>query len=197
MLTDTCPQATVIGIDLFREGFDIARQRSRTPLVQGTIEQLPFRRRFDLVAAFDVIEHVPDDRRALDTLRRALTPDGWLVITVPAGRRLWSRFDEEAHHCRRYERDELHDRLLEAGFRIERITYMMATLYPALRIARFLGTSRSATSEGSAVARELRIVPIVNGSLAALLTIEGSLVAKGWTPPLGTSLLAIGRAPDE
>jgi SAM-dependent methyltransferase len=187
------PRATLVGVDLFDEGFSFARRRTRAHLVRANIAQLPFRGEFDLVGAFDVLEHVEDDRAALTRIRHLLTPDGRLVLTVPACARLWSRFDEDSHHFRRYEPDELRDRLLGAGFVVERLTFLFAALYPLLRVGRWISDRLPAGPGRSPVASELRVVPIVNAGLTAILDLEARIRSAGVPLPIGTSLLAIAR----
>jgi hypothetical protein len=43
---------------------------------------------------FDVIEHVDDDVGLLEQARRALVPNGYVAVTVPAGPHLWTRYDD-------------------------------------------------------------------------------------------------------
>lgn len=194
VLKDAWPRATLVGLDLFREGFRVARQRTTAPLVQAAADALPFGSTFDAVAAFDVIEHLADDGAVLAGIRRVLKRRGWLFITVPAFEHLWSRFDEEAHHCRRYERGELRARLIDAGFRVHRLTYVMATLYPVLRTARAIARITAEQAARSSVEANLRIVPVVNTVLKTVLSVEAQLVEAGVSLPFGTSLLAIAQS---
>jgi len=188
------PRATIVGVDLFEEGLAAARRRTRAHLVRANIDQLPFQREFDVIGAFDVSEHVEGDREALTHLRRLLTPGGYLVLTVPACARLWSRFDTDSHHFRRYEPDELRERLTAAGFVVERLTYFFAALYPVLRIVRWMSDRLPGRKDAaSPVARELRIVPIVNLAAMAILEMEARVASAGFRLPIGTSLLAIAR----
>ena len=188
------PGATLVGVDLFEEGLAAARIRTRAHLVRANIERLPFQSEFAVIGAFDVLEHVEDDRAALTNIRRLLAPDGHLVLTVPACARLWSRFDNDSHHFRRYEPDELRERLVSAGFVVERLTYFFAALYPVLRIGRWL-SDRLPVRKGasSPVARELRVVPIVNAAAMSILEIEARVASAGFRLPIGTSLVAIAR----
>ena len=201
LLDELCAGGTVVGMDLFHEGLRLARQRTRAPLVQARVESPPFRSRFELVGIFDTLEHVEDDRAALRHLRDLLQPGGALLVTVPAYQALWSEFDDEAHHCRRYEPATLETRLLEAGFTVEYLTPFMATLYPVARIGRaasdVLRRRRRAAGRagGSAVVEQLRIMPIVNPLLSFLLTQEARLLAGRHRLPFGTSLLALARMP--
>lgn len=78
-----------------------------------------WRGRFDHVFAFDVLEHIEDDRGALAQWVDWLRPGGTLVLSVPARMALWSAGDEWAGHFRRYERDDLIRLLETAGLRVE------------------------------------------------------------------------------
>ena len=83
----------------------VERLNARGALAQqGDASTLPFNdAEFDLVCAFDVIEHVEDDRRILNELSRVLKDDGALIISVPLHAWLWNAFDDLVGHVRRYE----------------------------------------------------------------------------------------------
>ncbi len=88
--------------------------------VEGEITALPFGDgRFDLVAAFDVIEHVEDDRRVFGELARVLKPGGVLLCSVPLHASHWTSFDAYVGHARRYNPADLSAMLADAGFVIE------------------------------------------------------------------------------
>jgi len=201
MLEATCAGAALVGMDVYAEGLSYARRRTSARLVQGRTEQPPFNVRFHLVALFDVLEHLDDDRGALARLRDLVEPGGALVVTVPACGRLWSRFDEESLHRRRYEPADLARRLREADFEVEYVTLFMMALYPVARVGRRLGDrirsarARSAGTEGSAVMDEIRIRPGINLLMRAALAPEPRLLGWRWRLPFGTSVLAVARAP--
>jgi SAM-dependent methyltransferase len=89
--------------------------------VVGQMEKIPFEKSFfDHVFAFEVLEHTEDDFLALKEVYRVLKPGGVFVFSVPLQRRFWSVADELAGHKRRYEKKELVEILLRAGFLIER-----------------------------------------------------------------------------
>lgn len=77
--------------------------------------------RFDAVCAFDVLEHIEDDRAAVALWASWLRPGGTLLLSVPAHARLWSAGDEWAGHFRRYDRSVLLGLLREAGLEIEQV----------------------------------------------------------------------------
>jgi len=94
-------------IDISRPA--VARLNARGGIaVAREIDALPFGdREFDLVCAFDVIEHVQDDRRLFGEVSRVLKDDGVLIFSVPVHAHLWTEFDDLVGHVRRYEPPQL------------------------------------------------------------------------------------------
>ncbi len=200
MLRDSCAGAAVIvGMDLFGEGLRFAQRRLPIPLVQGRIEQPPFRVNFDLVGMFDVLEHISDDLTTLQTIRSLLAPGGRIVLTVPACQRLWSQFDEESHHVRRYEPGQLRACLEQSGYTVEYLTPFMSALYPMVRVSRWVADmarqvrERMGLARRSAVLTNLRVVPLVNEVIALLLRRDAAALARRHELRRGTSLVAVAR----
>jgi SAM-dependent methyltransferase len=77
---------------------------------------------FDVVCAFEVLEHIPDDETVLHELARVLRPGGALFFSVPVEPKLWTGFDDACGHVRRYVASELAARLAALGLHIERWT---------------------------------------------------------------------------
>jgi ubiquinone/menaquinone biosynthesis C-methylase UbiE len=71
---------------------------------------------FDCVLCSEVLEHIPDDAKAVSELRRVLKPGGVLVATVPFQKRFWAEDDEYVGHLRRYDPGELEQKLQSNGF---------------------------------------------------------------------------------
>jgi SAM-dependent methyltransferase len=71
----------------------------------------------DYLFAFEVLEHIPDDRAALESWIPALRPGGRVLLSVPAHQRKFGRVDSVKGHVRRYERAQLEGLLREVGFR--------------------------------------------------------------------------------
>jgi SAM-dependent methyltransferase len=199
VLEQICRGGTVIGMDVFAEGLPYARGRVGCGLVRADIRRPPFTARFQLIGIFDVLEHLPDDRRVLNDLHAMLDPGGGLLLTVPAHPALWSYFDRASCHRRRYEPEELENKLSNAGFHVEYLTQYMSTIFPLVwlgrRVAFFFGKNRTDTGEltHGLARQELRIVPVLNGLLTFLLTQEIRLIARRRRLLIGTSLLAIAR----
>jgi 2-polyprenyl-3-methyl-5-hydroxy-6-metoxy-1,4-benzoquinol methylase len=198
-LEKACSRGVVVGMDLFAEGLAFARKRTSCGLVQGDVEQPAFGVPFDVIGAFDVIEHLPDDLRILRSLHAMLRPAGVLLVTVPAYRSLWSYFDEASHHCRRYEPGDLRQKLNQAGFEVEFLSPFMASVYPLMWLVRRIGSLRrrgktpSAESDLLLTLQELRIVPVLNGLLTFVLRQEARLIQARMVLPFGSSLIAAAR----
>jgi SAM-dependent methyltransferase len=75
---------------------------------------------YDAVCAFEVLEHIEDDRQALASWRARLVPGGFLLLSVPAHSRRFGLSDTYVGHCRRYDRAQLRERLEAEGFEIVR-----------------------------------------------------------------------------
>jgi len=89
--------------------------------VAGDLARLPFHDgEFDLIAAFDVIEHVDDDRGVFHEISRVLKGGGILIFSVPLHPSLWTEFDNVVGHVRRYEPGQLLALLTEHGLALEK-----------------------------------------------------------------------------
>jgi SAM-dependent methyltransferase len=77
----------------------------------------------DLIFTFNVLEHIADDRAALQLLADKLRPGGKLLVYVPAHRILFTAMDRKVGHLRRYHRGELTTLVTAAGLRIDRVRY--------------------------------------------------------------------------
>jgi SAM-dependent methyltransferase len=111
--------------------------------VCGSATALPFADdTFDVVAAFDVVEHCEPEQLAISELTRVLAPGGRLLLSVPAYQWAWSHHDVRAGHYRRYTRPRLVDLVQEAGLTVDRSTYAFGGVFPffvAERLARRIG----------------------------------------------------------
>jgi SAM-dependent methyltransferase len=196
-LEDICHEGTVIGMDLFREGFQFAQRRSKCPLVQADASLPPFACQFHLIGMFDVIEHVPNDVSLLGDVYRLLAPGGAVLVTVPAHMSLWSYFDEASNHCRRYELAELGRRLSEAGLQVEFLSEYMCGVTPLVWLKRrIVEKGRSGANRRADIVKdELKIYPALNGALSFLLNQEVRWLSGRRRLPFGTSIIAIARRP--
>jgi SAM-dependent methyltransferase len=201
VLEQACPGALVLGLDLHIEGLLFAHARLNSPLVQADLYHLPFGSKFDLVCAFDVLEHLQDDESVLKYLYDIIAPGGFLFLTVPAHPSLWSFLDEAYHHCRRYKPGDLEKKLTDTGFQVVYATQFMTILYPFVwlsRKLRFIGLKQDKLSDeefNALATSEFKITPIMNPFFATLLSIEIPFIASRKKLPVGTSLLALAHKP--
>ncbi|KRE43558.1 class I SAM-dependent methyltransferase [Knoellia sp. Soil729] len=110
--------------------------------VCGSALSLPFAdASFDMVSAFDVIEHCDPEDEALAEVARVLQPGGAFLMAVPAYQWAWTDFDVANGHFRRYTRRRAVAAVEAAGFRVQRSTYAFTSVFPgfvAERVARRL-----------------------------------------------------------
>lgn len=178
------------GVDMSAEALDFCRRRGVDSVTLHTAGELPFpERSFDLLTAFDVIEHIEDDRAALREFRRVLRPGGWMLIYTPALPWLYNEHDRIVHHKRRYRREELRDKILEAGYRLEHLTYVNGLVLPLVLLARVLAKLRP----GGAGHQEMEVPSApVNALVTALCYAEEPLVRHDLVP-VGMTLVAVAR----
>jgi SAM-dependent methyltransferase len=184
----------VTGIDMHRAALAHARARVRGRLFSSSRTVLPFFRDFDIASLFDVIEHIDDDVGVLQQAGTVLRANGLVVITVPAGPELWTRYDEVIGHKRRYDRDTLADVLRKGGFEICYIGYFSCLPLLVQVAQRWLTPElRSASRDSTAIVRQaLRLPPEpLNTLLRWSIRVETPLRSFRWVR--GGSLLAIAR----
>jgi SAM-dependent methyltransferase len=190
-LAEGAPTAELTGTELFDEGLEVARGRMPgASLMQADARHLPFGTEFDLVGAFDVIEHIDDDMRALREMHRVLNPGGGVIVTVPQHPWLWSASDNYARHERRYTRKLLRARLEEAGFAVERLTSFVTLLLPLMVVSRYLG--RGGASDDPQA--ELKLPRVVDLLFEGTARMEQLAIMRGASLPAGGSLMAVARA---
>ena len=139
--------------------------------------------RIDTITCLNVLEHIKEDVGALQTMRQILEPGGRLVMLVPAYRPLYGTMDAADHHYRRYAAREVRRKLGEAGFAVERVWHMNV---PGL-LAWFINGKilrKTLASEGQ--------YGLYNALVPYFRATE-KLLPGG--PPIGLSVLAVGRKP--
>lgn len=182
------PEARLVGTEAFVEGLAFARGRApEAELMQMDARALPYVDEFDVVAAFDVIEHIGEDELVLRNFYRATRPGGHCLLTVPQHMWLWSPMDEEACHKRRYGAGELERKAVRAGFHVARSTSFMTILLPVIALSRLLDRHRGRTGGPES----LRVNPAVNRIFEALLPLERAAIRSGVSLPVGGSRLVV------
>lgn len=181
-----------MGVDMkMRAVLDCRNQGQE--VVQARAQELPFKPgTFDLVCAFDVLEHLDDDRGALGQWREILKPGGHLLISVPAYQYLWDSQDDLANHKRRYVLTDLRAKLTEAQLSVKRITYFNTLLFPMVLVIRLLRKAQAAVfgeqenKSDFSLTREGRI----NDILLKIFSSEIRLL-KAFNFPFGGSIFCV------
>jgi SAM-dependent methyltransferase len=145
----------------------------------------------DLISALDVLEHMDDDMRALNEFHRVLRPEGFLLVTVPAYRFLWSEHDEALMHRRRYVASELHVKLARSGFRVLKRSYAVFFLFFPIvfyRLFRGLFPKDPLAPRASYV----KLPAVLNRLLIVFLRIEAGMMGAV-NLPWGTSIIVLAQ----
>jgi SAM-dependent methyltransferase len=194
-LLDTFGRA--YGFDLTETGLRIGRDAGRTRLARATVTAVPFpTASFDIVTSFDVLYSLEDgdETAAITEMYRLLKPGGCAIVNVAAMPVLRGDHSVLSREVRRYTRGDLRARIERAGFRVERLTYTNATLFPALAIARLLQRRRGLRNEGETES-EITVPPApINAMMTLVMHIE-ALWLRAFDAPFGSSLLCVARKP--
>ena len=182
------PDARIVGTEIYTAGLAFASRRlPSVALLQMDARKLPYVAEFDVLGAFDVIEHILEDELVLQNFYRAIKPGGGCLITVPQHQWLWSPIDDAACHQRRYSAMELHNKVEAAGLRIVRSTSIVTLMLASRRAVRRKG--RVGDSE------ELLLNHVIDRVLAFIMQIEHALIRFGISLPIGGSRLLVAIKP--
>lgn len=180
----------VDALELDDQARALAEQRLGRPVMRAPLPELAGvpDRHYDLIGAFDVIEHIDDDSAAIASIAAKLKPGGKLLMTVPAHGWMWSAHDVVNHHRRRYSRAAL-KRLIDASpLKLERIGYFNSLLFP-LAVAERLSSKLRGKEDA-----DLKLPPApLNAALEKAFAAERHLIARLPLPP-GLSLFALASA---
>lgn len=185
----------LIGSEVHLSGLLKAQERlgCRAELIQMDARAIPARFAFDLVGAFDVLEHVVEDETVIAEIHSVLAPGGGFIASVPQHPFLWSEVDDLSYHVRRYRRGELEDKLRAAGFDIVFSTSYLVFLLPLMIASRLADRWRREPRHQGAAVQQFRLSQIVNAGLRALTNAEVALTLGGVSWPAGGSRIVVAR----
>jgi SAM-dependent methyltransferase len=178
------------GLELDEEARTIAERRLGRAVMSAPLPELAGvpDRHYDLIGAFDVIEHVENDAASLASIASKLKPGGKFVMTVPAHRWMWSPHDVINHHKRRYSQRSLRALIDASPLRLEKAGYFNSFLFP-LAIA-----ARGASKLGAGADVDMNLPPApLNRLMEAMFAAERHLIGRLPLPP-GLSLFAVASA---
>jgi SAM-dependent methyltransferase len=143
---------------------------------------------YDLIGAFDVIEHIDEDSAALASIASRLKPGGKFVMAVPAHQWMWSAHDVMNHHKRRYSKAALRRLIESSPLKLVKIGYFNSLLFP-LAVAERAASKLMGREEADV---KLPSAPL-NAALEKVFAAERYLVGRLPLPP-GLSLFAVAEA---
>lgn len=185
------PGRVMFGSEIFTAGLHYAAQRvPSATLMQMDARDIPFLEEFDVIGAFDVLEHIKEDVLVIEQMYCALKPGGIVILTVPQHQWLWSAFDDCARHERRYSKCELSRKVTDVGFKVLRDTSFVSILLPAMIISRVLNRKRAIDLDRST---EVTVNKNFNVLFGYLLEAELMGIKTGMSYPIGGSRLVVAR----
>ncbi|TET54091.1 MAG: class I SAM-dependent methyltransferase, partial [Actinobacteria bacterium] len=130
----------ITGIDSHREAIDFCKKTlPEATFIQEDARKLSIvDKSFDFVLASDVLEHAPDDESLVKEAFRVLKTGGNILVTAPAHKSLFGKRDIDAGHQRRYSKNELKDKLRNAGFSVKYLNHYNFFLFPLMLMSRAL-----------------------------------------------------------
>ena len=183
------PQLALHGSDLYEEALPfILRRVPEARVFWMDARQIPFQDEFDVIGAFDVLEHIEKDEKVLSQMYQAVKPGGGILLTVLQHPFLWSQFDSLQFHFRRYRVGELEEKVRRAGFRIVRRTSFVSLLLPVMILSRLPYLKKDSQKS---IPMGLHRKGPVNSFLNAVMAFERVLIRAGVSFPVGGSFLLV------
>lgn len=160
---------------------------------QIDLMNLQMENEWDVAFLLDVIEHLPDDKRAMQEAKNALKPGGLLFVATPAFQQFWSYNDDLAQHHRRYRRSDFYRLAQESGLTLLDTRYFMFFLSPLYLLSRIRpGIDKLSIEEKLKIVLKQHQIPAtpINSILSKIFEAETPL--GHWVNfPWGTSILGV------
>ena len=182
----------VYGIDMSDEALKFCRINGLKNIKKSSVENIRFKdNSFDIVTSFEVLYHkdVKDYNKAIKEFYRVLNKNGLLILRLPAFNALYGGHDVVVHGARRFTKNQVKNSVINAGFKIERLTYINSiSFFPVLAlrsIQRIFGLKKNRA--------DTSIRPgILNNFLINWLKLETKFL-KYFNIPIGVSVLCVAR----
>jgi SAM-dependent methyltransferase len=180
----------VEGLELDDEARALSEKRLGRKVMSSPLPELSGvpDRHYDLIGAFDVIEHIDDDKAALASIATKLKPGARFIMTVPAHQWMWTAHDVANHHKRRYSKKRLKELIDSSPMKLEALGYFNSLLFP-LAVAERTASKLRKKDNGDV---KLPSAPL-NALLEKIFAAERHFVGRLSLPP-GLSLFAIASA---
>ena len=191
------PYGSAFGFDLTPAGLAHGRAAGLR-LARADMSAIPFQSsRFDLATSFDVLQYVRDDAAVMKEIARVIKPGGGLVVTAAALDLLRGGHAGTWPEVRRYTTTRMRSIVEGAGLEIRHLTYLFATLFPAMLAVRLAGraSEEGRTGEMPGDDWEMRVPAApINATLTGMLAVEAAL-SRRIPMPVGSSVLVVAVKP--
>lgn len=177
----------ITGSDIYLKGLIYAKKKlPDVKFIQFDATKGRLNKKFDIVTAFDVIEHIDDDIAFISNIYRMTNSGGYFIVTVPQYMFLWSSLDEIIKHKRRYSKKELLSKLQQQKFIISYCSSFLFILFPLMLFSRIFDRYKK-------IENIFNLPKAVNWIFDKLMQIDEFLIGKGVSLPFGGSLLVIAK----
>jgi SAM-dependent methyltransferase len=192
-------QLKITASEIYLKGLLLAKARMpNIRFIQLDITNSRFKNEsFEIIAAFDVLEHIKNDSKALSNINKLLRKNGKLILSVPQYKFLWGRLDELVKHQRRYTKTDLKNKLENAGFKVEYISSFVFSLFPFMLTSRLLSLRPYKTKTHILNKNEfksgIKFPKILNYTFDKIMKIDEFLISKKISLPFGGTLICIAK----
>ena len=180
----------VLAVDISEDYLDIVKKRYKNdPHVitkKINLEKLSsvakkkiIQYNIDTIICINVLEHIQNDLEALKNMYDILSPQGKLLLFVPALPEIYGTIDKGFSHFRRYTKEDIKTKILSAGFKITSTQYFnFAGIIWWYIMGRLLKKNN---------------IPKMTGNLLNIFVPILTKVESVFSPPIGQSLIAIAE----
>lgn len=189
----------VVSVEYDKDCHQFLVEELNMPAIRASILDLPFdSNSFDIVCAFDVIEHVEDDQLAVNEMIRVCKAHGCVFVTVPAFMFLWSHHDVVNHHHRRYTAKKLINLIPISSRRHLKFvsyfnTFLFLPIYMARTLSRLLPQKKreDSGSDFSMINQD----SFVNRIFYKIFSLENFFMVRNIRFPFGVSIFLAWQKP--
>lgn len=186
----------VTSLEYDQECCEFVKKNIGINVIQGSLTELPFKdSSFDLVCAFDVLEHIENHQDATKEIERVLKTGGTSFITVPAYKFLWSEHDDINHHYRRYTRRSLRYTFQQSSNLKEiKSSYFNSVFFAPIAIVRLLSKLKFRKNKEIRIQsdfQKFKSNSLMNKLLFHLFKCEKYILVKKFSFPFGVSIFSI------
>lgn len=185
----------ITGSEIYLKGLQYAKKNQPdVNFIQLDVTQGSIGEQFDMIATFDVLEHIDNDVSALTNINKMLHKGGTLIVSVPQHQFLWSSLDEIVKHKRRYSRSELISKLAKNNFDVVYVTSFVFTLFPLMLISRLFDKSnKKLQSDEVELEQRVKFSSALNWIFDVVMRIDELLIRFGISLPFGGTLLVVAK----